>query len=90
MLFIVAYDIPDDGTRTLIAKELENWGHRVQYSVFECDLNEKRARQLEKALGRLISACDSVRIYRVCPACRDRSVNMGGKPFASDPPFYQV
>jgi CRISPR-associated endonuclease Cas2 len=43
MLFIVAYDIPDDGTRSLIADELQNWGHRVQYSVFECDLDEKRA-----------------------------------------------
>ena len=25
MLFLVAYDIPDDGTRTQIANELENW-----------------------------------------------------------------
>jgi CRISPR-associated endonuclease Cas2 len=38
MLFLVAYDIPDDGTRTEVANELENWGTRVQYSVFECDL----------------------------------------------------
>jgi CRISPR-associated protein Cas2 len=90
MLFIVAYDIPDDGTRTLIADELQNWGHRVQYSVFECDLTEKRARRLEKALGSLISARDNVRIYRVCPVCRERSVNMGGKPFTVDEKFYQV
>src|SRR5258708_24061554 len=86
----VAYDIPDDGARTLIADELQNWGPRVQYSVFECDLTEKRAGQLAKALGRLISARARIRIYRVCPICRDRSVKMGGKPFAADPPFYQV
>lgn len=90
MLFVVTYDISDDGTRKLIADELQNWGHRVQYSVFECDLNEKHAGQLEEALSRLISARESIRIYRVCPVCRDHSINMGGRPFADDPPFYEV
>ncbi len=90
MLFIVAYDIPDDGTRTLIADELKNWGRRVQYSVFECDLNDKRARQMEKQLSKLVSGSDSIRIYRVCEVCRNRSVTMGGKPIAIDPDYYQV
>ncbi|MGH9905834.1 MAG: CRISPR-associated endonuclease Cas2 [Pyrinomonadaceae bacterium] len=90
MLFVVAYDIPDDGTRTLIADELQNWGRRVQYSVFECDLNDKRARRLEKKLAGLMSGGDNIRMYRVCQVCRERSVTMGGKPFAVDPEYYQV
>lgn len=90
MIYVVTYDISDDGSRKLIADELKNWGHRVQYSVFECDLDEKRAKQLEEALGGLISAGDNIRIYRVCPVCRDHSINMGGKPFTADLPFYEV
>ncbi len=90
MLCVVAYDIVDDGTRTQIAAELENWGRRVQYSVFECDLNERRIKELSRRLGALISARDSIRIYRLCEACRERGVVMGGKPFMKNEPYYQV
>ena len=50
MVFLVAYDIPDDGTRTQVANELENWGDRVQYSVFECDLDPARCLLMVEAL----------------------------------------
>jgi len=90
MLYVIAYDIPDDGTRALIAAELENWGHRVQYSVFECDLDDRRIIELKERLARLISARDSIRIYALCRACRERGIVMGGKPFLRDEPYYQV
>ncbi|MCA9742068.1 CRISPR-associated endonuclease Cas2, partial [candidate division KSB1 bacterium] len=38
MLLLVSYDIVDDKQRTKLAKRLQNYGQRVQYSVFECDL----------------------------------------------------
>jgi CRISPR-associated protein Cas2 len=90
MLFIVAYDIPEDGTRNQIAAELENWGQRVQYSVFECDLDLDRARKLEARLRSLVSGVDNVRMYPLCDGCRRRLVTIGGKPIAESPPFYQV
>lgn len=90
MLCVVAYDIVDDGTRTQVADEMENWGYRVQYSVFECDLDERRTRALRKRLAALIAAGDSVRIYRICQACRPRCIELGGKPFVADKQFYQV
>lgn len=90
MLCVVAYDIVDDGTRTQIADELANWGHRVQYSVFECDLDDRRTMILKERLARLIAAKDSIRIYRICQACRPRCIAINGKPFAKDPPFYEV
>jgi CRISPR-associated protein Cas2 len=90
MLFIVAYDIPEDGTRDQVAAELQNWGRRVQYSVFECDLDPRRAAQLEGKLRALISAPDNIRIYPLCGGCRERVVTMGGKPVSVDSPYYQV
>ncbi len=90
MLCIVAYDIVNDGTRTQIANELENWGSRVQYSVFECDLTERRTKELSRRLARYLAAGDSIRIYRLCEACRERTITHGGKPVTVDKKFYQV
>lgn len=90
MLFVVAYDISDDGTRTEVADELANWGHRVQYSVFECNLDDGRRAQLAEQLRKFVSSQDSIRIYRVCQACVNSSFSFGGKAFAEDTDFYQV
>ncbi|MEW6376162.1 MAG: CRISPR-associated endonuclease Cas2, partial [Thermodesulfobacteriota bacterium] len=40
MFYVVSYDIPDDQRRIKIAKILEDFGDRVQYSVFECLLEQ--------------------------------------------------
>lgn len=91
MLFVVAYDIPDDGTRTQVAAELENFGYRVQYSVFECDLDQARSSELMARLRKLVCAQDSIRIYRICQACAGQVNLLGrGRPVADDPDFYQV
>jgi CRISPR-associated protein Cas2 len=91
MLFVVAYDIPDDGTRTQIADELGNWGYRVQYSVFECDLDQTRYRQMVTRLRKLVCARDSIRIYRACQACAGEIILLGrSKPVTRDADYYQV
>lgn len=70
MLYIISYDIPDTQRRTKIAKILDDFGDRVQYSVFEClldqDLVEKMIFKLEKVLN---SDEDSIRIYTLCRNC---------------------
>lgn len=35
--FVVAYDVPDDHRRAALAKLLQTYGDRVQYSVFVVD-----------------------------------------------------
>jgi CRISPR-associated protein Cas2 len=90
MLFVVAYDIPDDARRTRVAKELENWGQRAQYSVFECDLDAARADAMVERLRGLTEPEDQVRVYRLCEACVRESVSVRGGGFARDPDFYQV
>lgn len=39
--WLVCYDVRDDKRRQLLAKLLEQRCQRVQYSVFECPLEEK-------------------------------------------------
>jgi len=64
-LFVISYDIPDDGRRTKISNLLKSYGERVQYSVFECWLNSTELEHLKNELSKRIDeTCDSVRIYK--------------------------
>ena len=90
MFLVIAYDIADDARRNRLAKELEGWGERVQFSVFECEVDEKQAAELLKRLRAMCVEGDATRIYRVCANCLESSEIIGGKEFARDQDFYQV
>ena len=85
-LVIIAYDTPDDKRRLEIANALENFGDRVQYSVFEARLDAAQAERMRQCLERIVDpAEDGVRIYRICGACERRAAILGkgellGKP----------
>ena len=42
MQFVVAYDIRQDRRRNKVMNTLKDFGLRVQYSVFECELTARR------------------------------------------------
>lgn len=64
MYWVVSYDIPDDKRRTKVAKILEGYGLRAQYSVFECEIDAEQCAQLEERLRRVIEPReDDVRFY---------------------------
>jgi len=70
MIYLISYDIPDDKRRTRVAKLLEDYGVRVQYSVFECELTPRALDDLRLRVLNLIELSeDNVRIYRVCADC---------------------
>ena len=85
MLMLVTYDIStqdSDGRRRLrrIARHCQNYGQRVQYSVFECQVNPAlwtalRARLLEE----MDPAKDSLRFYRLGANWRPRIEHVGTK-----------
>lgn len=75
---MIAYDIPDDKRRGKIAKLLQNYGARVQKSVFEADLDERGYRDLRNRMKRWIAEKeDSVRFYRLCATCRGQIETIG-------------
>ena len=69
MFYVVSYDIPDDRKRDKVSKTLLDFGSRVQYSVFECILDNKLLEKMTAKLSSLISDEDSVRIYALCAKC---------------------
>jgi CRISPR-associated protein Cas2 len=77
-MWLISYDIAHDKRRYKVRRELESYGRRVQYSVFECELDEKRYDRLTKQLGRLINEQeDSIRLYPLDKTAVDGRVKMG-------------
>ena len=64
---MVCYDVTDDKRRGQVANELENFGQRVQYSVFECHLSDAQFAQLQERLMALMDeSVDKLRFYPLC------------------------
>lgn len=71
MFYVVSYDVADDRRRSRVAKTMEDFGRRVQFSVFDCSLGDEALMKLRKRLQGLIDQeTDSVRIYGLCQRCR--------------------
>jgi len=78
MLTVIAYDITDDRRRERVSTLLEDYGLRVNYSVFECELEGEEFAQVCAALARLIDArADRILLYRLCESCRPRKAELG-------------
>ena len=79
MIYVVVYDIEDDKVRNRIAKALENFGQRVQESVFECWLDDKELAEMTEKLAKELGEPENgnIRMYRVCGNCMTESFGMG-------------
>jgi len=78
MLYLIAYDITDAKRLRLVAKTCEDFGVRVEYSVFECDLTPERFENLWAELNRLIDhEEDSLLAYRICGECVKKTLSSG-------------
>ena len=64
--YVVAYDIVDDKRRSRVAKYLQQFGVRAQFSVFLCDLRPARMNRVAAGIEDLIEVDeDSVMVCRV-------------------------
>lgn len=69
MLVLITYDVNTEtasGKRRLrkVAKQCENYGRRVQNSVFECILDQAQSIMLKQSLSDIIDEnTDSLRFY---------------------------
>ena len=67
---IVAYDVSSTPKRNKIAKMLEDYGERVNLSVFECMLTTARFVKLREKIEKQIDTeTDKIVYYTVCVDC---------------------
>ncbi len=88
MLVLITYDVCTEtlaGKKRLrkVAKACQNYGQRVQDSVFECIIDTARLKQLQANLGEIIDKdVDSLRFYYLGDEWRGRVEHVGAKkPF---------
>lgn len=76
--WVICYDIPDDKRRTKVAKTLDSYGDRVQFSVFEALLDRRLFAAMMSKLEPLLDPKeDTLRAYPLCAGCVKRQVKIG-------------
>lgn len=86
MFVIIAYDVnteTSEGKKRLrkVAKECVNYGQRVQNSVFECNLDSVKFRQVKAILEEIIDKNkDSLRFYNLGNNFKNKTEHIGVKP----------
>ena len=87
---------PKSGTRHLLVPLIRinsllhdlllDYGTPVQYSVFECLVNEKEEKRLHKSIRRVIRPRkDAVRFYHLCADCVAKTVITSGVELTTPP-----
>ncbi len=86
MLRLIAYDIADPKRLRRIAEACEDYGVRVQKSLFECWLEEPRFEQLWARLQDEIDADeDALAAYVIDRACSPRRRRAGNSMVLTQP-----
>lgn len=86
MLVLITYDVNTEtaaGRNRLrkVAKQCVNYGQRVQNSVFECNLDAMKCRQVKAILEGIIDKdLDSLRFYYLGNNYKHKVEHIGTKP----------
>jgi CRISPR-associated protein Cas2 len=86
MMVLITYDVStetESGKSRLrrVSKKCQDFGQRVQNSVFECILDPARLKLLQAALEKIIDPeVDSLRYYYLGDEWRNRVEHIGAKP----------
>ncbi len=86
MLVLVTYDVrtsDPEGPRRLrrVARAVQDYGQRVQYSVFECEVDPAQWATLKaRLIAEIDPECDSLRFYHLGANWERRVEHVGAKP----------
>ena len=86
MMVLITYDVgteTESGKRRLrkVSKKCQDYGQRVQNSVFECLIDPAQLKQLQHALQKIIDPeADSLRFYYLGDKWKHRVEHIGAKP----------
>lgn len=86
MLVLITYDVSTEtaaGKTRLrkVARQCVNYGHRVQNSVFECELDAAKCREVKAILEEIINVDEgSLRFYYLGNNYKSKVEHIGVKP----------
>lgn len=86
MLILITYDVNTEtsaGRSRLrkVAKQYVNYGQRVQNSVFECQVDAVKYREIKAVLEKIVDKdTDSLRFYNLGDKYKNKVEHIGAKP----------
>ncbi len=76
--YVISYDISDSKRLQKVAKIMEDFGQRVLYSVFECNLTPGELLRLKGVVEPLLDPLeDKVLYYSLCKKCTAKTQLLG-------------
>ena len=91
MLRVVSYDIAEPRRLKRVAKVCQNYGVRVQYSVFECWLEEDPFLRFWADLKKLINTKeDRLVAYTLDQGASRKRLSLGATMVLSDKPTWRI
>jgi CRISPR-associated protein Cas2 len=91
MNMIVAYDIADPKRLYRVAKIIKDYGFRVQKSIFEVKLNNKKFLEMKARIESEIQMDeDGVKYFPLCEKCAGTLENIGNGIFIDPDREYYV
>jgi CRISPR-associated protein Cas2 len=89
MLHLVAYDIASPKRLRKVARICEDFGLRVEFSVFECELDDDLFSSFWARLASVIDPGeDCVIAYSICGSCLAKTLSCGTRGRPCKPAFY--
>ena len=86
--YLICFDVHEARRLRKVAEQMENFGHRVQRSVFECHLQTEQLQELQRRLEAVLEPLeDQVRYYRLCGKDKQAIVIDGPGWVSSDPDY---
>lgn len=85
---LISYDVRDPKRLRRVARLLEGFGTRVQYSVFRCRLDQLTLEKLHWELAKLLDSVDDLLVIPLCDKCAGKipSHSTGDQSAWTEPP----
>ena len=91
--YLVTYDVRDPKRLRKVAKLLEGYGHRVQFSVFRIRLNRESIEKMRWELAELMTSEDDLLVIPLCERCASKvSEHSRGdrSDWGNPPPSFEI
>jgi CRISPR-associated protein Cas2 len=69
---LVAYDVREPKRLRQVAKKLEGYGTRIQYSIFRCRVDRATLEKLHWELNQIMEPEDDLLVMPICAQCASR------------------
>jgi len=90
MLYVICFDISSHKVRRKVTKLLEGYGHRVQYSMFECWITAKQLTVLKKEIKWLVASGDKVNYFHLCGKDISGRIAIGSGELTHEQPHHII